>query len=117
VGRRLTRRERRRRGPLCAYRPCLSTQSTEAHEQRPRSCLSLAYTTTNPFTCSHLPPESTLLVKGFEVVDAAPLLPTSKGQCRKDGWKTYGVFKNQGDCVSFVATGGKNGPALAALSR
>ncbi|MBM3218471.1 MAG: GAF domain-containing protein [Candidatus Rokubacteria bacterium] len=27
------------------------------------------------------------------------------------GWQTFGVFKNQGDCVSFVATGGKNKPA------
>jgi hypothetical protein len=43
------------------------------------------------------------------VVDAQPL-PTSKDQCKRGGWKTYGVFKNQGDCVSFVATGGENGP-------
>jgi hypothetical protein len=39
-------------------------------------------------------------------------LPTNKDQCKKDGWKTFGVFKNQGDCVSFVTTGGKNPPAL-----
>jgi hypothetical protein len=44
------------------------------------------------------------------VVDAPPL-PTTKEQCKNGGWKTYGVFKNQGDCVSFVATGGKNQPA------
>ncbi|HSX15504.1 MAG TPA: choice-of-anchor C family protein [Candidatus Saccharimonadales bacterium] len=37
--------------------------------------------------------------------------PTSKDQCKNDGWKDYGVFKNQGDCVSFVATGGRNLPA------
>jgi hypothetical protein len=36
--------------------------------------------------------------------------PTSKEQCKDGGWKTFGVFKNQGDCVSFVATGGKNPP-------
>ncbi len=34
------------------------------------------------------------------VVDAHP--PTTKEQCKHGGWKTYGVFKNQGDCVSFV---------------
>jgi len=39
-------------------------------------------------------------------------LPTTKEQCFKDGWKKFGVFKNQGDCVSFVATKGKNPPAL-----
>jgi hypothetical protein len=44
------------------------------------------------------------------VVDAPPL-PTSKDQCKNGGWETYGVFKNQGDCVSYVATKGKNPPA------
>jgi hypothetical protein len=38
-------------------------------------------------------------------------LPTSIAQCKNGGWKTYGVFKNQGDCVSFVASGGKNPPS------
>jgi hypothetical protein len=33
---------------------------------------------------------------------------TDKTQCKNGGWQNYGVFKNQGDCVSFVATGGKN---------
>jgi hypothetical protein len=40
----------------------------------------------------------------------SPSLPTSKAQCMQGGWKTYGVFKNQGDCISFVATGGKTPP-------
>jgi hypothetical protein len=40
-----------------------------------------------------------------------PDLPTDKDQCKKGGWQNFGVFKNQGDCVSFVATGGKNQPA------
>lgn len=39
--------------------------------------------------------------------------PTTKDQCKKDGWKTLAdangqPFKNQGDCVSYVATGGKH---------
>jgi hypothetical protein len=38
-------------------------------------------------------------------------LPTSKDQCKNGGWKTFGVFKNQGDCVSFVASKGKNPPS------
>jgi hypothetical protein len=46
----------------------------------------------------------------FVVVDAPPL-PTSKGQCNNDGWQSFGLFANQGDCVSFVATAGKNPPA------
>ena len=36
----------------------------------------------------------------------------SKDQCKDGGWMDFtsapGPFKNQGDCVSFVATGGKN---------
>jgi hypothetical protein len=40
-----------------------------------------------------------------------PQLPTSKAQCDKNGWKTFPGFKNQGDCVSYVATKGKNKPA------
>ena len=40
-----------------------------------------------------------------------PRLPTSTNQCKGAGWQSFGVFKNQGDCVSFVATGGENPPA------
>ena len=41
-----------------------------------------------------------------------PNLPTNKDQCKDNGWKDYGrTFKNQGDCVSFVATKGKNQPS------
>jgi hypothetical protein len=37
--------------------------------------------------------------------------PTSKDDCKNGGWKNFTpAFKNQGDCVSFVATKGKNGP-------
>jgi hypothetical protein len=41
----------------------------------------------------------------------SPALPTAKDECKDGGWQSFGVFKNQGDCVSFVATGGKNPPA------
>jgi hypothetical protein len=52
-----------------------------------------------------------LQLTGDLVVVDGRALPTSKDQCKKGGWQTYGVFKNQGDCVSFVATGGRNPPA------
>ncbi len=40
-------------------------------------------------------------------------VPLNVDDCKKGGWKTLvdssgNSFKNQGDCVSFVATGGKN---------
>jgi hypothetical protein len=44
------------------------------------------------------------------VTDVLPPLPTSMEQCKSGGWQSFGVFKNQGDCVSYVATGGKNPP-------
>ena len=39
-----------------------------------------------------------------------PGLPSSMDECKNGGWRGFAVFRNQGDCVSFVATGGKNGP-------
>jgi hypothetical protein len=48
---------------------------------------------------------------GYVVVfDAPPPAQTSKDQCNNGGWKRFGVFKNQGQCVSFVVTKGKNQP-------
>jgi hypothetical protein len=40
-------------------------------------------------------------------------VPTSKDQCKGNGWKNYAEangdpFKNQGDCVSYVASKGKS---------
>ena len=46
-------------------------------------------------------------------VTSPPPLPIHKAQCKHGGWRTFGVFKNQGDCVSYVATDGKNEPSGA----
>jgi hypothetical protein len=48
---------------------------------------------------------------GDIVVTDSQALPKSKDQCKNGGWKAFGVFKNQGDCVSFIASKGKNPPA------
>jgi hypothetical protein len=63
-------------------------------------------------TCS--PTEADIPINGNIVVHDAATLPTIKDQCKNGGWRTYGVFRNQGDCVSFVATGGKNPPGAKA---
>jgi hypothetical protein len=71
--------------------------------------------TTLPPDCSSFPgggfvlPVFSTPPNDIVVTDAQPF-PTTKDQCNDGGWTTYGVFKNQGDCVSFVATGGKNPP-------
>ena len=45
--------------------------------------------------------EDTLLL-----FDSLSLL-TSKNQCKKGGWRDFGVFENQGACVGFVESGGQ----------
>jgi len=35
------------------------------------------------------------------VVDAQPF-PATRDQCKHGGWRSYGIFKNQGACVAFV---------------
>ena len=58
-----------------------------------------------PTDCSAFPagvPVDTADDDGDLVVHDAQALPTSKAQCRNGGWRTYEVFKNQGDCVRFV---------------
>jgi hypothetical protein len=42
-----------------------------------------------------------------QVLQVGP--PTSKDQCKKGGWQSFNnpTFKNQGDCVSFVASHGE----------
>jgi len=55
----------------------------------------------------------------FKVEASAPLVgpATDKDQCKGDGWKVFNnpTYKNQGDCVSAVASNGKakGNPVLA----
>jgi hypothetical protein len=56
-------------------------------------------TITSPFTA----------VQSFTV----RCLPKDTAECKNGGWQSYGIFKNQGDCVSFIATGDKNPPATS----
>jgi hypothetical protein len=38
-------------------------------------------------------------------------VPATTAECKNGGWRNFPGFENQGDCVSFVATGGKNPPS------
>lgn len=45
------------------------------------------------------------LESGVTIYDFEPILtPTTKNECKKDGWMTFNspTFKNQGDCVSYL---------------
>ena len=50
------------------------------------------------------PSAGTDLAEDFTSSLTAPVLivPTSKDQCKNNGWKHFPQFKNQGQCVSFV---------------
>ncbi len=57
--------------------------------------------------CSPVPPEQTFyrpVISGDITVTDAPPLPSSKDQCRNDGWKQFG-FPNLGRCIAFVSYG------------
>ncbi len=54
-------------------------------------------------------PEFAEIFTSSDLTAPEPDLPTTKEQCKKGGFEKFG-FENQGDCVSFVATKGKNEP-------
>jgi hypothetical protein len=55
---------------------------------------------------------SNITVNGQLQVPETTSAPTTKDDCKNGGWQTFDPpFKNQGDCVSFVATKGKNQPS------
>lgn len=47
----------------------------------------------------------------WSAIGNATPLSLNKNLCKNNGWKSFGIFKNQGDCVSYIATGEKNPPA------
>jgi hypothetical protein len=59
--------------------------------------------------------EQTILIDNTTVngttVTFEPSVASNKDECKKDGWKTFGIYKNQGDCVSAVSTNGRNLPS------
>jgi len=46
----------------------------------------------------------TTLVFTYDIADDEVTDPTTKDECKKGGWESFG-FRNQGQCVRFVETG------------
>lgn len=46
-----------------------------------------------------------------EAFTPAPPMPSTRDECRNEGWRSFGVFKNQGDCISYAVTHGGNPPS------
>jgi hypothetical protein len=69
------------------------------------------FVTTLPSECP-VPSEvvNPIISGDITVTDTQPF-PISKADCKNGRWRNFPGFENQGDCVSFVATGGKNPPA------
>jgi hypothetical protein len=65
---------------------------------------SAAPTTRAPTDCSPFDLAGTTqrLTEGRALVFDAPLVPTTKAQCRQGGWQQFG-FTNHGRCVAFVS--------------
>jgi hypothetical protein len=63
-------------------------------------------------TCAAFPDGSQDSLARFTITveTVEPVLPTTKDECKNGGWEDFGVFENQGDCVSFVSSVGKNTP-------
>jgi hypothetical protein len=62
---------------------------------------------------SNLDPAPSFRDQAFGPLTFAGAAPETKDDCKNGGWRNladdqHRSFKNQGDCVSFVATGGKN---------
>lgn len=76
--------------------------SVEDNDGAAEDRLAWNFVTTLPTECP-VPSEvgEPILAGDITVTDAQPF-PTSKEQCKNGGWQTFGVFENQGDCVSFV---------------
>jgi hypothetical protein len=67
------------------------------------------------FSFANLPSTDPLVALSSVGYTLSDRLPSSKSDCLDGGWGSFHLgtarFKNQGDCVSWMATNGKNGPA------
>jgi hypothetical protein len=71
------------------------------------------FTAASSSDCAFRPavPAQGAVSTGRIVITDAPPSPTSASQCKDGGWRSFPGFKNQGDCVSFVASAGRAPPS------
>jgi hypothetical protein len=89
--------------PTQSATPTPSTTPTAVARDTPTS--SPTATTTSSATATTRPSSTPTVTP-----TATPSRPLTKDDCKDGGWQRYSSprFKNQGDCVSYVATGGRN---------
>ncbi len=55
---------------------------------------------------------SGFFTSAISFIEVSTLVPKSNADCQNGGWATFnGKFKNQGECIAFVNTGGTNPPS------
>ena len=105
------------------WRGCIDTSGTSSPYEYTVTYFSYTYTDLAYTATIHTPTENyhaegtsdlaatydstTGIVNGTEPFDSALtqsvlIAPTSKAQCKNDGWKKYPQFKNQAACVNYV---------------
>lgn len=59
-----------------------------------------------PSVCPAFPSIGLSPIFGGDItIHDAPVLPTSKEQCKNGGWRNFPDFRNQGQCVAFIERG------------
>jgi hypothetical protein len=66
-----------------------------------------------PYDLSRCSPRSSRPTWRRETPNLTAFGADPQEQCKNGDWRNFPGFKNEGDCVSFVATGGKNPPATS----
>ena len=96
--------------------PLANTNANMMWQDEAYSFFATSSSTTITFTSTTLSPA--LVAWGPAIDDVSVTETEATGaMCKKDGWMTMldqagNSFKNQGDCVSFFATGGKNAGSI-----
>ena len=91
--------------PITGQRVVLQIAETELGD------LISFFAASSPSDCAfRAGPAQGAVASGDIVIADAPPMPTSTEQCKHGGWRSFPGFKNQGSCVSFVATGGMSSP-------
>ena len=78
----------------------VNSSATDLHPYLSTDALSLVFSSARPGSQS----------TDLWITTRTQIVPTTKDECKNGGFQRFGIFKNQGDCVSYVATGGANQP-------
>jgi hypothetical protein len=81
--------------------PTVNTAGTELHPYLSADATTLVFGSSRPGGSGNT---------DLWMTTRAQIFPTTKDECKNGGFERFGIFKNQGDCVSYVATGGANQP-------